>query len=115
STVSSPSAYILDTGEKLNAKVMTGTELAAARINPGEAVGPATQGADIPFTRVAIGRSLRLGIIETYTAPVSYRLENRELVFDRSFGRPRNAVVLPAGWYFTDSSIPATVRAVSGG
>jgi hypothetical protein len=30
-------------------------------------------------------------------------------VWDRSFGRPRNAVVLPAGWYLTNSSIPATV------
>ena len=36
---------------------------------------------------------------ETYTDPKSYRLEGDELVFDRTFGRPRNAVVLPAGWY----------------
>lgn len=115
STVSSPSAYILDTGEKLNAKVMTGTELAAARINPGEAVGPATQVVVIPFTPVAKGTSVRLRISETYTAPASYRLENGELVFDRSFGRPRNAVVLPAGWYLTDSSIPATVRELPDG
>ena len=31
------------------------------------------------------------------------------LVFDRSLGRPRNAIVLPAGYSLTTSSIPATV------
>jgi len=36
-------------------------------------------------------------------------LEGDELVFDRSLGRPRNAVVLPEGWYLTASSIPAKV------
>ncbi len=53
--------------------------------------------------------SVRLRIAETYTDPGSYRLEGDELVFDRSFGRPRNAIVLPAGWYLTASSIPAMV------
>jgi hypothetical protein len=32
-----------------------------------------------------------------------------DLVFDRSFSRTRNAVVLPEGWYLTASSIPATI------
>ena len=31
-------------------------------------------------------------------------------MFERSFGRPRNSVVLPRGWYLTALSIPATVR-----
>jgi len=61
------------------------------------------------------GQSIRLRISETYTAPESYRLDSDELVFDRSLGRPRNAVVLPAGWYLTASSIPATVTQVSDG
>jgi hypothetical protein len=47
---------------------------------------------------------------ETYTAPQSYRVEGDEFVFDRSFGRPRNSVVLPRGWYLTELSIPAVVR-----
>ena len=55
------------------------------------------------------GQSIRLRISETYTAPASYKLDGDELVFDRSLGRPRNAVVLPAGWYLTASSIPATI------
>jgi hypothetical protein len=33
----------------------------------------------------------------------------------RSFGRPRNDVVLPAGWYLTTSSIPAVVSEVDDG
>lgn len=48
-------------------------------------------------------------IEETYTAPVSYRLEGDDLAFDRSLGRARNAVVLPLGWYCTFSAAPATV------
>jgi hypothetical protein len=109
STVSDPSAYILDTGEKLSTKMMTGADLAAAKIDAGEPVSPATQVVLIPFSPVKKGQSIRLRISETYTAPASYKLDGDELVFDRSLGRPRNAVVLPAGWYLTASAIPATV------
>jgi hypothetical protein len=109
STVSGPSAYILDTGEKLSTKLMTGADLAAAKIDADEAVAPTTQVVLIPFPPVKKGQSLRLRISETYTAPTSYRLDGDELIFDRSLGRPRNAVVLPAGWYLTASSIPATI------
>jgi hypothetical protein len=42
-------------------------------------------------------------------------LDADELVFDRSLGRPRNAVVLPAGWYLTASAIPAMVTQLSDG
>lgn len=115
STVSDPSAYILDTGEKLPTKLMTGADLAAARIDAGEPVTPSTQVVLIPFPPVKKGESIRLRISETYTAPVSYRLDGDELVFDRSLGRSRNAVVLPVGWYLTASSIPATVAQLSDG
>jgi len=37
------------------------------------------------------------------------------LVFDRSLGRPRNAVVLPPGWYCTFSAAPATVSELPDG
>jgi len=115
STVSDPSAYILDTGEKLATRLLTGAELAAAKIESGEPVKPETQIVVISFPPVKKGQSIRLRISETYTAPASYRLEGDELVFDRSLGRPRNAVVLPAGWYLTASAIPATVTQLSDG
>src|SRR5580658_6687968 len=115
STVSDPSAYILDTGEKLPTKAMTGADLAAAKIDAGEPVAPAAQVVLIPFPPVKKGQSIRLRISETYTAATSYKLDGDELVFDRSLGRPRNAVVLPAGWYLTTSAIPATITQLPDG
>jgi len=115
STVSEPSAYVLDTGEKLATQIMNGDELAAAKIDAGEAVAPTAQVVVIRFTPVKKGQSIRLRISETYTAVGSYRLEADELVFDRSLGRPRNAVVLPRGWYLTASAIPATVSTIADG
>ena len=94
---------------------MTGAELAAAKVAVGEPVDTAAQVVVIPFSAVKAGQSVRLRISETYTAPASYRLEGDELVFDRSLGRPRNAVVLPEGWYLTASSIPATVTQMADG
>ena len=115
STASNPSASILDTGEVLPAKEMSGAEMAASKINAGEPVDPDARVVVIPFAAVQPGQTLRLRIAETYTAPVSYRLDGDELVFDRSLGRPRNAVVLPSGWYCTSSSIPATVSQLPDG
>jgi hypothetical protein len=109
SVASHPSARILDTGEELQAREMSGAELIAAKINTGETVPPSARVVVIPFAALKAGQTLRLRISETYTAPVSYRLEGEELVFDRSLGRPRNAVVLPSGWYCTFSAAPATV------
>jgi hypothetical protein len=109
SKVSEPSAYVLDTGEKLETKMMTGAQLVAAKMDVGEPVDAAAQVVVIPFSPVKVGQSARLRISETYTAPASYLVEGDELVFDRSLGRPRNAVVLPEGWYLLASSIPATV------
>src|SRR5277367_4973815 len=109
SSASHPAASVLDTGEQLKTLEMSGADLASSKINVGEAVDPAARVVVIPFPAVNAGQTLRLRIAETYTAPASYRLEGDELVFDRSLGRPRNAVVLPTGWYCTWSAAPATV------
>lgn len=116
SKASNPSAYVLDTGEQLPTKVMSGAEMIAAKYNAGEEVEPKAEVVVIPFSApVKPGESLRLRIAETYTAPVSYRLDGEELIFDRSLGRPRNAVVLPSGWYCTASAEPATVTQLPDG
>jgi len=115
SQVSDPSAYVLDTGEKLATKITTGAELASAKIDAGEPVDPAAQVVLIPFSPVKPAQSVRIRISETYAAPASYRLDGDELVFDRSLGRPRNAVVLPDGWYLTASSVPATISRMEDG
>jgi hypothetical protein len=109
SKASNPSASILDTGEQLQTKEMSGAEMIASKINAGETPEPDARVVVIPFPAVQAGQSMRLRIAETYTAPASYKLDGDDLVFDRSLGRPRNAVVLPSGWYCTFSSIPATV------
>ncbi len=115
SVASNPSAYVLDTGEKLKTEEMSGAEMVASKINTGETVDPKDRVVVIPFPAVKQGETLRLRIAETYTAPVSYRLDGDELVFDRSLGRPRNAVVLPSGWYCTESAAPATVSQLPDG
>jgi hypothetical protein len=115
SVATRPSAYVLDTGEQLKTEEMTGAQLTASGINTGETVDPKDSVVVIPFPAVHPGQSLRLRILETYTAPVSYHLDGDELVFDRSLGRARNAVVLPAGWYVTASAEPATVSQLPDG
>jgi hypothetical protein len=116
SVASNPSASILDTGEQLQTKEMSGAEMIASKINAGgEAVEPDARVVVIPFPAVRAGQTLRLRIAETYTAPASYKLDGDDLVFDRSLGRPRNAVVLPSGWYCTFNAIPATVSQLPDG
>jgi hypothetical protein len=114
SVASNPSASILDTGEQLKALEMSGAEMMQSKINVGEAVAPTARVVVIPFAAIQTGQTLRLRIAETYTAPLSYKLDKEELVFDRSLGRPRNAVVLPSGWYCTFSAVPATVEPTTG-
>ena len=117
STVSNPSARILDTGEALKAETLKGAAITAAGVDlgPGETVRPESEVVVFRFAPVPRGGSVRLRMSETYTDPARYRLEGEELVWDRSFGRPRNAVVLPAGWMVTASSIPATISETDDG
>ncbi len=115
SKASNPSAYIVDTGQQLPTRVMTGAAMKAAKVNVGEEVDDKAEVVVIPFPAVKAGESLRLRISETYTAPRSYRMDGEELVFDRSLGRARNAVVLPSGWYLTASAQPATVTQMPDG
>ncbi len=111
SAASKPSARVLDTGEALRVETVHGDDLLKASLEPGEEgeVSPGSEVVVIHFPAVPQGGSVRLRIAETYTDPKSYRLDGDELVFDRTFGRPRDAVVLPAGWSLTASSIPGTV------
>ena len=115
SVASHPSANILDTGEILKTLEMSGAELAASKINVGETAPATARVVVIPFPALRPGQTLRLRIAETYTAPVSYKLDGDEMIFDRSLGRARNAVVLPSGWYCTFSAAPATVTQLPDG
>ena len=109
STVSNPSAVLLDTGEKLKVETLSGAELKKRGLDAGEPVTDTTQIVVISFPVVTQGQSARLRITETYTDPNRYGLDGDELVWDRAFGRPRNTVVLPAGWTVVASSIPSAI------
>ena len=109
SSVSEPSAKILDTGEELKTRTLTGADVAREKIDIPDRVEPDTQLVLIPFGPVKKGQSFRLRISETYTDPARYALVDGQLMWHRSFGRPRNDMVLPAGWYLTTSSIPAVI------
>ncbi len=115
STVSNPSARLLDTGETLRTEILKGTAITAAKIDIGEPVRPDTEVVVIHFPAVKKGQSVRLRITETYTDAARYKTEGSVLVWDRAFGRPRNTVVLPEGWSLLDSSIPATVSQMDDG
>jgi hypothetical protein len=109
SAVSNPSAYILDTGEKLTVETLRGAKITEAKLDIGEPVTAQSEVVVIRYPAVKQGQSVRLRISETYTDPGRYGLNGDELVWDRAFGRPANAMVLPQGWYLTNCSIPATV------
>jgi hypothetical protein len=109
STVSNPSARLLDTGEALKVETLEGPAITRAKLDIGEPVTAGSEVVVVRFPPVKPGQSVRLRIEETYTDPGRYRLDGQDLVWDRSLGRPYNAVVLPLGWYLTASSIPALV------
>ena len=109
SSVSNPSAVLLDTGESLKVETLSGAELKKRGLDAGEPVTDTTQIVVISFPPIESGQSARLRITETYTDAGRYFLDGDELVWDRAFGRPRNTVVLPAGWTVVASSIPAAI------
>jgi hypothetical protein len=115
STATDPSARILDTGEELKVETLKGVAVQRLGYALDDPVEDDTDVVVIRFAPVEKGRSVRLRISETYTDPRRYRVDGDALVWDRTLGRPRNAVVLPAGWYLTACSIPATVSETDDG
>jgi hypothetical protein len=114
STVSNPHARNLDTGEDLEWQILEGDAITRAGLGVAN-VTPQSEVVVFRFPPVGTGQSIRLRMFETYTDTARYKLIGNELVWDRSFGRPANAVVLPAGWMLTNSSVPATVSTMSDG
>jgi hypothetical protein len=117
SVATNPSARNLDTGEAIPAVHLKGAEIAKAGIDDPE-IGKVTPESEIVvfnFKPLKPGQSIRLRMSETYTDPGRYRLVGDELVFDRTFGRAENAVVLPRGWTLTNSSAPVVVSRTADG
>lgn len=114
STVSNPSARNLDTGEDLRWEVVKGDAITRAGLNVAN-VTARSEVVVFRFPPVGGGESVRIRMFETYTDTARYKLVGDELFWDRAFGRPANAVVLPAGWMLANSSIPGVVSEQSDG
>jgi hypothetical protein len=114
STVTNPRALDLDTGEELAFEIVKGEAITRAGLDVRN-VTPQTEVVVFRFPPVAPGASIRLRMFETYTDSARYTVVNDELVWDRSFGRPANAVILPDGWMLTNSAIPAAVSTMADG
>ncbi len=109
SKASNPSAKNLDTGKPLKVETLHGSAIIDRKLNIGEPVTAETEVVVIWYDPVKKGESVRLRIEETYTDANRYILHDGELIFDRTFGRPFNVVILPEGWFLTASAMPATV------
>ena len=107
--MSASEIYDLDTGEKLPTHNVTGKAVNALGYYPTPTTDDTVvvQG-DLPHP-LAAGESARVRVVETYTDPQSYTLANGELTWDRTLGRPRDIVTLPAGWYLTEVTVPAII------
>jgi len=99
----------LDTGKKLATHVVSGKEVNALGYypTPTDPDSVVVQG-DLEQP-VAAGRSTRVRVEETYTDPVGYFVQDGELTWKRTLGRPLNYVTLPAGWMLTSVNTPATI------
>ena len=116
SHVSDPESIDLDTGEKLKWEIISGKQATERKLPIGEAVKDDTE---VVVTNLAhaikAGETNRIRLKETYADAKSYYTDGEGLVWDRSFGRLRNTVVLPAGWYLTALASPATIETLADG
>ncbi len=115
SKASNPSAKNLDTGQPLKVETLVGNQIKEKGIAFEDEIKADTEVIVIWYDPVQKGETTRLRIEETYTDPNRYLLNGNEFVWDRSFGRPHNTVVLPAGWFVTANSIPATIETTADG
>jgi hypothetical protein len=110
-SVVSPDAkmFDLDTGAALVTHNVAGKDVNALGYYPNkvEPDSVAVQG-DLP-NAIGEGQSVRVRVQETYTDPVGYGLENAELLWKRTLGRPFNDVILPAGWMLVSVNTPALI------
>jgi hypothetical protein len=116
SHVTSPESIDLDTGEKLKWEIISGKQAVERKLPITDTL---KDDSEVVVTHLAraleSGTTNRIRLMETYADPKSYYLDGDELVWDRTFGRLRNTVVLPPGWYLTGLASPATINTLPDG
>ncbi len=115
SHVTDPESIDLDSGEPLKWETIDGKTAHERSL----AVGEVKDDTEIVVTYLSgplpVGTTNRIRLKETYADAKSLYLDGDDLVWDRSFGRLRNTVVLPPGWYLTALSSPATIQTLPDG
>jgi len=115
SHVTDPESVDLDSGETLKWETIAGKTASDRKL----AVGDVKDDTEIVVTYLARplveGSTNRIRLKETYADPKSLYLDGDELVWDRTFGRLRNTVVLPPGWYLTALSSPGIIQTLPDG
>jgi hypothetical protein len=116
SHVSNPESIDLDSGDKLKWEVISGKQSTERKLPITDPIKDDSEIVVTHLTRaLEAGTTNRIRLMETYADPKSYYLDSDELVWDRSFGRLRNTVVLPPGWYLTALASPATITTLPDG
>jgi hypothetical protein len=115
SIVTESQIFDLDTGEKLKTYNVSGKSVNALGYYPTPVADDSVAVEAELSHPIAEGGSVRVRVIETYTDPVGYKVEKGDLVWDRTLGRPRNEVTLPAGYMLVSSNVPAIVSLDSEG
>lgn len=97
----------LMTGEALRFEVVEGRQ---ARLEGHPAADSATSYIKVYLARpVPQNGGVRLRILKTYRDPQTYRVAGSRVVFERSLGIRRNAVVLPRGYELVECNYPSQV------
>lgn len=116
SHVTNPESTDLDSGERLKCEIISGKQAVERKLPITEAI---KDDSEIVVTYLAraleAGTTNRIRLMETYADPRSYYLDGAELVWDRTFGRLRNTVVLPSSWYLTGLASPGTIQTLADG
>jgi len=101
--------FNLDTGEPLHTHLVSGKEVNALGYypTPTDPDSVVVQG-DLPAA-VKENETARIRVEETYTDPVGYTIQNGDLVWTRTLGRPLNFVTLPDGWKLASVNVPAVI------
>lgn len=108
STVSDIAVRDRMTGRELPFEIVRGPGAHACGIRPGD---PEHDYISIRLPRpIAEDGEIRLLIDKTYGDTASYSVRGERLVFERSLGIDRNAVVLPPGWELVSVTYPSQVR-----
>jgi hypothetical protein len=115
SHVTDPESIDLDSGARLKWEVLTGKQVKERKLP----LSNVEDDSEVVITHLAhplaAGETNRIRLKETYTDAKSYYTEGDEIVWDRTFGRLRNTVVLPQGWYLTGLASPSTIQTLPDG